>query len=289
MGEGGKAPVRKEGEEETPADKMERLAAILDMFEITIAEANDLVVLADYEIVIIADDSGSMQMASLPPAERKLGMPIPTRWDELKQTCALLVELGNCFDESGLDIFFLNRPALKEVKSQTDPAFVEAFSKKPGGTTPLTECLRGVSKTVEGEKPILLFILTDGQPNGGVGPFCQEIERIVKKRSVSCTVKVQIMACTDDNEAVGWLNDLDAKFAEVDVTDDYSSEKAEVLAARKVGKFSRGDWLIKAMLGPVSAKFDAWDEAAAPPAGGGGGKGSGGSAGAKKSSACTVM
>lgn len=280
MGEGGRDTRREEGND-GPVDKMERLRLILDQFEITIAEANDLVILADYEIVIIADDSGSMSMASLPPHERKLGMPIPTRWDELKETCALLVELGACFDESGLDIFFLNRPALQEVKSKDDPAFLEAFSKRPSGSTPLTECLRGVAKAVEGERPVLLFVMTDGEPNGGTLPFCQEMERIVKKRSTSRTVRVQVMACTDDNEAVGWLNDLDARFTEVDVTDDYYSERAEVLTAGRVAKFTRGDWLIKAMLGPISAKFDAWDE------GGGGGKGSGGKN--PKSSACTLL
>merc|ERR1719316_2196798 len=128
MGEGAKVS-REEGNEE-PADKMERLSRLLDQFEITIAEANDLVVLADYEIVVIADDSGSMSMASQPPSERKLGAPIPTRWDELKETCSLLVELGACFDESGLDIFFLNRPPLREVKSNRDPAFVGAFDSR---------------------------------------------------------------------------------------------------------------------------------------------------------------
>jgi len=258
MGEGARA---EEGND-APEDRMERLARILDQFEITIAEANDLVVLADYEIVVIADDSGSMSMASQPPTERKLGAYIPTRWDELKQTCELLVELGNCFDESGLDIFFLNRPALKDVKSASDPALVAAFNSRPGGSTPLTECLRGVIKAVEGERPVLLFIMTDGEPNGGVGPFCVEVEKVVKKKSTTLTVKIQIMACTDDDGAVGWLNDLDAKFTEVDVTDDYHSERAEVLAAKKVGQFTRGDWLIKSLLGPISDKFDAWDESA---------------------------
>lgn len=285
MGEGGGGPTNRgeSGEDDAPVDKMERLRMILDQFEITIAEANDLVVLADYEIVVIADDSGSMSMASLPPAARTLGAAIPTRWDELKETCKLLVELGNCFDESGLDIFFLNRPQLKEVKGAMDPAFVEAFSKRPAGSTPLTECLRGVVAATEGERPVLLFIMTDGEPNGGSAAFAKEMERLVKKQSTSRTFKVQIMACTDEDEAVGWLNDMDEKFTAVDVTDDYYSEKAEVLAAGKVPKFTRGDWLIKALLGPVSSKFDAWDEG---PKGGKGGKAGGDE---KSSSSCTLL
>lgn len=134
---------------------------------------------------------------------------------------------------------------------------------------------------------MLLFIMTDGEPNGGTGPFCKEIERIIGK-GAGGKVKVQIMACTDDDEAVGWMNDLDGKFTEVDVTDDYYSERAEVSKAGRVQKFTRGDWVIKAMLGPVSAKFDAWDEGPQVKSRGsfGGGKGGGG---AVKSSACTLL
>lgn len=241
-------------------DRMARLRDILDTFEITIAEANDLVVLSDYEIVIIADDSGSMSMASLPPAQRKLGEPTPTRWDELKQTCALLVELATCFDENGVDLYFLNRPKLANLMSASDPSFIAAFDAKPSGSTPLTECLSAVAAECGGERPVLLFILTDGEPNGGPRPFCHQLKNLVKKVSTSHTFRVQIMACTDDESAVGWLNELDGLFTEVDVTDDFYSERNEVLTAKKVSKFTRGDWLIKALLGPVSEKFDAWDE-----------------------------
>ncbi|CAK9088884.1 unnamed protein product [Durusdinium trenchii] len=69
------------------------------------------------------------------------------------------------------------------------------------------------------------------------------------------------MACTADEDAVGYLNDIDERFRNVDVTDDYYSEMLEVIKkARTRSQFTRGDWLMKAMLGPISAKFDAWDE-----------------------------
>jgi len=281
MGEGSN-DVGEDGNDARDSDgKLERLQRILDQFEISIADANDLVILADYEIVIVADDSGSMSMASQPPHARKLGAPIPSRWDEMKETCTLLVELGCFFDETGLDIYFLNRGQMSEVKNPEDPRFIKAFADRPSGGTPLTETIRRLAQTAGGERPVLLFIMTDGEPNGGAGPFCEEIRRLVKKQSTKNTFKVQIMACTDDEEAVGWMNALDGKFTEVDVTDDYYSERDEVLKAGKMKKFTRGDWLIKALLGPVSHKFDAWDE------GGGRGGGGGGETGGSK--ACAVL
>ena len=71
-----------------------------------------------------------------------------------------------------------------------------------------------------GEKPVLLFILTDGVPDNGPGEFCREISRLVNKQSTRHTFRVQIMACTGDDDAVGYLNGLDKDFKEVDVTDE---------------------------------------------------------------------
>mmetsp|Transcript_110243 Transcript_110243/g.246375 ORF Transcript_110243/g.246375 Transcript_110243/m.246375 type:complete len:282 (-) Transcript_110243:199-1044(-) len=239
---------------------LKKLQAVLDRFEVTIAEANDLVVLSDYEVVVIADDSGSMSLASAPPAQRVLGQPTLTRWDELKETVGLIVEMGACFDSSGIDIFFLNRPKIQGVKSSRDTSFVNSFSNPPRGSTPLTECLRTVASQCGGEKPVLLFILTDGEPNGGTRIFGQELRQMVNKVSTRYTFKVQIMPCTSDDDAVAWLNVIDREFAQVDVTDDYYSEKGEVIRAGRAPKFTRGDWCLKAMLGPISQKFDEWDE-----------------------------
>lgn len=155
----------------------------------------------------------------------------------------------------------MNRGRLDGVTGSTDQRLVAAFDSKAAGTTPLTETLSLVAKTVAGERPVLLMIFTDGEPNGGVRNFEKELKRLVTKKSTNLSFRVQIMACTADEDAVGYLNDIDEKFGKVDVTDDYYSEMIEVLKKGRIKKtFSRGDWLMKAMLGPVSAKFDAWDE-----------------------------
>lgn len=243
-----------------PQANLDDLQKVLDNFDITIAEANDLVILEDYEIVVIADDSGSMQRSATPAEQRQLGQKTKSRWEEMRDTLGFLVDLGACFDKSGLDIFFLNRPELKRVKNRNDPDFVAQFKQPPDGSTPLTECIKRLGQECGGEKPILLFILTDGEPDGGPGPFIDELRKLVTKQSTSKSFKVQIMVCTPSEGEVAWLNDLDAALKEVDVTDDYYIEKGQVMAAKKTEKFTRGDWCLKALLGPVSQKFDKWDE-----------------------------
>jgi len=235
---------------------MRRLQAVLDRFEITVAEANDLVVLEDYEIVVIADDSSSMKLPAVPPEWRTLGVPCRTRWDELKETIAEIVEVAACFNPAGIDVHFLNRAPVLNVKHSQDPSFVGAFAAQPSGRTPLTETMQRVAKQAGSERGVLLFILTDGEPNGGRKPFSSALVSLVR----SMRLRVQIMACTAEEQEVEWLNELDCELEELDVTDDYHSERQEVLRTGIATRFTRGDWCMKAMLGPVSRKFDQWDE-----------------------------
>lgn len=144
----------------------------------------------------------------------------------------------------------------------SDPRFMQSFQSPARGKTPLTETLCRVAQEAGGERPVLLFILTDGEPNGGVGPFKRELKRLVKQKSTPHEFHVQIMACTDDEKAIGWLNQIDGCSRKIDVTDDYFHEMCQVLKdARRRQRFTRGDWCMKAMLGPINARFDAMDEA----------------------------
>ncbi|CAK9098152.1 unnamed protein product [Durusdinium trenchii] len=126
------------------ANRLARLQAILTRFEVSIAEANDLAVLEDYEIVLILDDSGSMNAGSKPPGQRSLTEDgaSTTRWEELKETTALLVEIACCFDK----FLFLSfhsalsqerlRPTLgRQLRSST--AGLHPFNRVPqhGGVT----------------------------------------------------------------------------------------------------------------------------------------------------------
>eukprot|EP00754_Rhynchopus_humris_P047121 Rhum_TRINITY_DN6666_c0_g1::Rhum_TRINITY_DN6666_c0_g1_i1::g.20533::m.20533 len=238
-----------------------QLQSILDKYEITIAEANDLVLLADYEIVFVADDSGSMQLCSVPAAERKLGAAMPTRWDELCQTVSLVAEIACCFDSDGIDVHFLNRAPVRNVTSTSDIRFVQAFQSPPVGGTPLTETVRRlVQEYSKSEKPVLFMLATDGEPNGGPGPFKMLLQDVLSKRITNTKMNFQILACTEDDTQVEWLNDFDDATDGIDVVDDYYSERKEVLAAGKVRQFKRSDWAIKALLGPISSKYDKLDE-----------------------------
>ena len=196
-----------------------------------------------------------------------------TRWTELCRTASLVVELATCLSDSGLSIFFLNRPPMHGVTSaaQVQAAFAHA---PPQGFTPLTRSLRAVlseKRQAISERKLLLVIATDGEPTNesGVVDIRSFLDLL---RSLPATVHTSILACTDDDESVAYLNEADSSIPRLDVTDDFGSERIEVLRAQGQGfHFSFGDYVVKCLLGPVDSYFDSLDSARNLTKGGAGG------------------
>lgn len=228
------------------------LPELIARYEIYNYQSNELALLRGYDLVFVCDDSGSMRT----PLHSGR-----TRWDELKETVSLVVDIGRCFDDDGIDVYFLNRPPLKRVNSAAD--LHKGFIGPPAGFTPLTDTLTRVVAEQTGSKPLLILIATDGCPTTIEGdPDTFSFRRAVER----CTsdphrvIRIQFLACSDDENDVGWLNVLDREVRAVDVTADFETERAEVLRSGKVNRFSRGDWVCKALLGGISDYYDKLDE-----------------------------
>eukprot|EP01064_Diplonema_japonicum_P015117 TRINITY_DN22884_c0_g1_i1.p1 TRINITY_DN22884_c0_g1~~TRINITY_DN22884_c0_g1_i1.p1 ORF type:complete len:303 (+),score=59.16 TRINITY_DN22884_c0_g1_i1:46-954(+) len=253
------APPAPEPTQEDEDDaKLDRLRGVLSKFEISVAEAGELAVLEDYNLILIADDSGSMSMRCQGGGGASF-LNKRTRWDELRETVDEVLELGMCLVQRA-DIFFLNRAPIFNLRAG-DPRIQESFSVPPNGSTPLTATLEKVVAHVgSSERPVLLLIATDGEPNEGISAFTNTVRSVISKKITTTTFKFQVLACTDDDDSVAWLDRFDKEFKEVDVTDDYYSERQQILKAGKVKVFTRFDWVAKILLGPIIAKFDSLDE-----------------------------
>ncbi|CAF4036771.1 unnamed protein product [Rotaria sp. Silwood1] len=60
---------------------------------------------------------------------------------------------------------------------------------------------------------------------------------------------------------MSYLNDWDKVIPNLDVVDDYRSEKEEILACQgKSFPFSYGDYVVKILMGGIDSWFDEWDE-----------------------------
>ncbi|KAI9335958.1 hypothetical protein BDR26DRAFT_865435 [Obelidium mucronatum] len=224
-----------------------------------------------YDIVIIADDSGSMQSRSTlglnanDPFARTI-----TRWDELKETVSVAAEIGAVLDEDGVDVYFLNRPPVRGITGPSNELNA-AFANPPMGYTPIARVLRQVLREKgigigDACKKKLILIATDGQPTTDQGVIDKQglYNVLVHERGPNPrdgNVIVVFLACTDDENEVGYLNEWDKVIPCVDVVDDYYSERREILAVQGTGfPFSKGDWVCKMLLGAIDPEIDALDE-----------------------------
>ncbi|CAM4772508.1 unnamed protein product [Rotaria magnacalcarata] len=234
----------------------DRIRAIAGRYEINDTLAQRLNILNQFEIVLLCDDSGSMNT----PVDGTQG----TRWDELRSIVQIVMEIGCVFDSNGIDVNFLNRSPMKNV---TDPRqVIESFSQRPSGLTPLTPALRQIFQSAASkpgsDKRLLVFVATDGAPtdaNGNVD--VQGLENLMRNERQANTTYVTFLACTDDESSVAYLSQWDRSMMNVDVVDDYKTEREEVRRTRGYNyPFSFGDYVAKALLGAVDPQMDLLDE-----------------------------
>lgn len=228
-------------------DRLQRLRQACVAHEIRADFAAKLRQLEGYDIVFLVDDSGSMSSRTTGTA---------TRWSEVQQFANCVVEIATCLDPDGIDLRFLNRKGFTNVKSVSQVE--SAFKPPPDGGTPLSAAVRSIlhdkAESIR-EKKMLLVIATDGQPSEGVATFRSTLTQKPPN------VFVSIVACTEDEKAVGYLNEFDKNIPRVDVCDDFVSERREVLAARGPSyPFSFGDYVVKVLLGSIDSFFDQLDE-----------------------------
>lgn len=92
-----------------------------------------------------------------------------------------------------------------------------------------------------------------GQPTDDFGNI--ELQNFVTfMRSKPEKLFVSILACTDDEDSVDYLDGMmAAKYPNLDVSEDYRSEAKEVKATG--GKLTFGDYVCKVLLGPIDPSF----------------------------------
>ena len=141
--------------------RVERMQNELDVPEQIV---RDLLSVAGADIVVIADDSGSMGAVANYVTRS-------TRWTELRDTLQKLAHMLLVVDHTdGFHIQFLNDPTWHEIRSgsQVETLF---YGRQPKGRTPLATRLRPLlsgqwhPKGHGAETDLILIVMTDGSPS----------------------------------------------------------------------------------------------------------------------------
>ncbi|CAF4072132.1 unnamed protein product [Adineta steineri] len=231
-------------------------------YEISPSFAERLNQLKGYEIVFICDDSGSMNTPLDEGSDSSHTKK--TRWDELKQIVSTVVDLASIFDTDGVDVYFLNREPMFHVKNSSQ--LENIFAMEPEGSTPIVPVLRQVLNDKRNhvyERNLLILLATDGVPTDEYErPDVRTLEHVLKnERTPINRIPVTIIACTDDDKCMEYLNDWDKKIPNLDVVDDYVNEKKQIHACQgRDFPFGFGDYIVKILMGGVDSWFDDLDE-----------------------------
>ena len=247
--------------------RLEKFKNIVQKYNINYDYAFLLRTLEVFDIAMIIDDSSSMRTLSIDHSHQNVSPfdQFSTRWDELKQTVSIIVDLASTLSPDGIDIYFLNRQPLLHVTDSSQ--LHDAFSQLPNGATPIARVLSYVLNLKRFniyDRKLLVLIATDGLPTDENGQNDLDgLERVLLHERYPSIDRmfVTFIACTDDLQVVAYLNQFDKQIPYVDVLDDYQSERAEVLAVQgKNFPFSYGDYVVKLLMGSVDRWFDLLDE-----------------------------
>lgn len=233
--------------------KGDKIKDLINKLDIDPLFSEKLSLLDNYEIVLLLDDSGSMNT----PLDDHTSHN--TRWDELKDVVSKVIEISTIYDENGIDIYFLNRRPIYNVKSLE--LVNRIFSNSPYGSTPLTDNLQYIFNQYENSlKPVLVVIATDGVPNKNGYSDLSNFKKLLLEKNHS-KFFISFLACSDDDNDIGYLNNLDKNVPNIDTLDDYISEKKEVLNVQgKNFSYTYGDHIVRLLLGPICQEWDNLDE-----------------------------
>ena len=206
--------------------------------------------------IMIVDNSGSMQEGDgqrlVPNGAGTMRTLRSSRWHELGDDVVQVAQMSEAL-QCRTDVHLLNpRPGFSAMTVGPPKSWdlvaplgrsVDAETVKtamtrtsPGGTTPLTEACMQIVSMIEpaaaalrarGEQ-VCVIIATDGMPNNRATfvAAMQHLQRL--------PVWVVVRLCTNDDDIVGYWNDLDAQLeAPLEVLDDVKSEADEIHAVNR--------------------------------------------------------
>merc|ERR1712054_12897 len=223
-----------------------RAAGIAHKLDLEDAMVEDLLRWAGTEVIVVADDSGSMQSVSCMKQRT-------SRWEELQLRLAQLLDILLLVDDgSGFELKFLNSGSAVMIKSHADLKACWQWAK-PSGRTPLGGVLRDYLRPSTLEQDRLLLVMTDGSPSDVT---FEQLGAMIRGKSEG--VFVSFIMCTEEDDVVDAYNKKVDPLPGVDVMDDYASEQKEAEAMGN--QLSLNKYLVKSVLGPKFPKYDKLDE-----------------------------
>jgi len=211
-------------------------------------------VLSNCEIVILCDDSASMNNKISEEGTDPFSFKNSTRWMELKKLTQNLIDFVTPINRRGLDLYFMNRGKVLNVTDCSGLSNI--FSSLPNGSTPLLTSLQTIyndkRSVTNSSHKLLILVVTDGEPTDGSR---NDLFNLLTNLTSSNNVHISFAECTDNAEDMEYLDRWNGQIRNFDNTDDYREEVQRVKQIQgQQFKFDFTDYIIKILL----ATFVKW-------------------------------
>lgn len=241
-----------------------KLQNVASEWRIPMEIAVDLARLALYDIVLYADDSGSMK-------HDEGG----ERIEDLKVVLGRCAYIGGLFDDDGIEVRFMNSQIKGSNLTRPDQVVPMVSKVRFDGITPLgTELEARVIKPLVLEpakhnrlkKPVLVITITDGEPTGEATRKVFKViteakQELMKTPYKANAVAFQFAQVGNDLYARKFLAKLDTDpevGGMVDCTGNYEVESDEM--SSKGVYLDPSTWIVKLLLGAIDPSYDSKDE-----------------------------
>lgn len=251
----------------TSGNVIDILGKMMAKYEIPLGMLNCLTALVQYWVRILVDDSGSMGNDTDTLRPDGSGRHY-TRWEEVKIRLMEMVEILAHIPSLGIEIRALNRSDVIRIPREgglTPEEFVRVvsvevdrfFATPPDGRTPIMKAL----KKLDQKDHEIVYLFSDGVPDGGpdeVNDICDYL----KKRKNPQLRPIVLLACTNEDASVAWMEDVEEEAGYCSAYDDFADEKNEIL--RDQGDrlpYTKGFYLVCALVGALFPNtLDALDD-----------------------------
>jgi hypothetical protein len=262
---------------------LDQLSEYFTQYEVPVGMINKLMALQLYRLDFIIDDSGSMNGPSdvtmndatswiLPPGGRTLDRrALMTRWQEAENRLHILIDILSFIPFISLEIHFLNAPNVISLpRIGKDPSTfqreaheiihhtfttIEVKYKTPTYRV-LSTALQQASYHQE---PTILYFFTDGLPSDATP---ETISQLLIHRPNPQKSAVTLISCSDNDDEVDWMKEVEEIAPYCSEIDDYKAEKDEVIYDQGPGfPYTKGFWLISQLVSAINPDdLDAMDE-----------------------------
>lgn len=229
----------------------------------TLDMMTDLAILGLYDIIIFADDSGSMALRE--PKEDNM-----SRFDLMKNVIGTIGFWSTLMDPDGIVVRFFNSNVEANGIAVSSDVIKFFDSTKPNGGTPLGKNLKSkifetiilpVAQTNQLARPVLIITVTDGVPDSQsdvTNTICQIKNYFSGTKYGPNGASFSFAQIGSDLGATEYLDslDMDPQVGNIiDCTSEFSIEQ------KQCGEgFTEAVWVIKLMIGSIDPAYDLADE-----------------------------